>query len=51
MSKEYLHFPKGYTVTAKGWELFKAKLFGRKIEEPRMTAYLYKDRFYITRLK
>lgn len=42
--------PKEYTVTSTGLELFKAKWLGRKFEEPRITAYLYKDKFYITRL-
>jgi hypothetical protein len=46
----YRDIPKEFTVTAKGWELLKAKLFGRKIEELRITAYVYKGKTYITRI-
>lgn len=47
---DYSAFPKEYTVSARGWELLMARLFGRKFDEPRCTAYLYKGKFYFTRL-
>lgn len=47
----YMGFPKAYTCTASRWIQLKAKLFGKKFDEPRITAYLYKGKFYITRLR
>ncbi len=48
---DYSMFPKEYTVTATRRQLLKAKLFGRKFDEPRITAYLYKEKFYAYPLK
>lgn len=49
--KEYYErLPKDFTVTFTPWEILKARLFGRKFDEPRITAYLYKGKFYITRM-
>ena len=50
MSEIYSGFNKDYTVTATKWQLLKARLFGRKFEEPLITAYYYKGKFYIVRL-
>ena len=46
----YNHLPKDYTVLASGWQLFKARLLGKKYEEPLITAYLYKGKWFITKL-
>lgn len=32
------------------WEMMKARIFGQKFDELRITAYYYKDKFYITRI-
>lgn len=48
--KQYEGLPKEFTCIASRWDLLKAKLFGKRFDEPRITAYLYKGRFYITRL-
>lgn len=50
MAEIYSHLPKDYTVTAKGWELLKAKLLGKKYVDRKITAYLYDGKFYITKL-
>lgn len=46
----YEQFPKDYTVTFTRWQILKAWLFGKKFDEPYITAYLYNGKFYITRL-
>lgn len=46
----YEHFPKDYTVTYTRWQLLKARLFGMRISEPQINAYLYKGKWYITRI-
>lgn len=35
--------------TAGKWEMFKARLFGRKIETRDMTIYQWRGRFYVCR--
>ncbi len=46
----YEELPNNYTVNAKGWELFKARLFGKRYSDLLITAYLYNNKWYITRL-
>lgn len=45
-------FPKEFTVNAKGLELIKARLLGRRYESIslpwKMVSYLYKGKHYIT---
>ena len=49
--RDYSAYSKDFTVIVSRWEIFKAWLFGEKFEEPRITAYYYKNKFYITRLR
>jgi hypothetical protein len=49
----YSVYSKDFTATAKGWELFKATLFGKKVISRSMpyimVAYYYKDKWFITK--
>lgn len=46
----YEQFPKEWTVSFTRWQLFKARLFGKKFDEPLVKAYLYKGKFHIVRV-